>query len=70
MTLADIEKMTCEVLTAEQIAPILQADPHGIRLQAHDNPERLGFRVIVMGSRVKIPRLAFLQFMKGEEVTT
>ena len=65
-TLAEIEALPGEVLTCQQIAPVLGANPATIHLQATDRPELLGFPVIVAGRRVKIPRRAFLKFMEGE----
>lgn len=64
-TLAELEALPSEVLTCQQIAPILGANPATIHLQATDRPELLGFPVIVMGSRVKVPKQAFLRFMRG-----
>ena len=64
-TLAEIEALPGEVLTCQQIAPVLGANPATIHLQATDRPELLGFPVIVMGSRVKIPKRPFLAFMRG-----
>jgi hypothetical protein len=66
MTLDELSTMTVDVLTPAQVAPILRLDADTIRRQARDCPERLGFNVIVAGSRVKIPRVAFLRFMRGE----
>ena len=66
MTLDEIRNSTKEVLTSADIAPVLGADPQDIRLQAKLNPERLGFNVAVIGTRVKVPRLAFIRWMEGE----
>ena len=65
MTLSELEALETEVLTCQQIAPVLMANPATIHLQAVECPEKLGFPVIVMGSRVKIPKKAFIAFMKG-----
>lgn len=65
MTLKDLETCPDEMLTAEQIAPILGADPHSIRLQAHKDARALGFPAIVIGRRVKIPREGFLNFCRA-----
>ena len=65
-TLSDLENIDRDWLTAAQIAPILGTDPNLIRWQAHNGPGKLGFPVIVIGSRVKIPKLPFLNFMRGE----
>ena len=68
MTLEELEACPKAVVTAADIADILGASPNTIRFQAQECPEKLGFPVIVMGSRVKIPRKAFLAFMNGYEV--
>jgi hypothetical protein len=64
MTLADIEKINDEFLLADDIAPLLQSNPQSIRGQAQENPAKLGFPVIVVGTHVKIPKAGFLFFMK------
>lgn len=66
MTLAELEALPTEVLTCQQIAPILGANPATIHGQATERPELLGFPVIVAGRRVRIPKAAFLRFMRGE----
>lgn len=66
MTLDEIRNSTKEVLTPAEVAPVLGCDPQDIRLQAKRNPERLGFNVAVVGTRVKVPRLAFIRWMEGE----
>jgi hypothetical protein len=66
MTLDELSALTVDVLTPAQVAPILRLDADTIRGQARECPERLGFPVIVAKSRVKIPRVAFLRFMRGE----
>lgn len=69
-TLQEIEAFPKEMLTAEQIAPILGADVHSIRLQAHADPKALGFPVIVINRRVKIPRQGFLNFCRAYGIGT
>ena len=64
MTLEQIEALPTEVLTCQQIAPILGANPATIHGQATERPELLGFPVIVAGNRVKIPKRPFLAFMR------
>ena len=65
MTLEEIRMLDREFLTPAQIAPLLGVDPQDVRVAAKQCPERLGFNVSVIGSRVKIPRLAFIEFMCG-----
>lgn len=63
MTLKEIEESTKEVLTCQEVAPVLRCNPATLHLQAIEEPWRLGFPVIVMGRRVKIPRQPFLKYM-------
>ena len=65
MTLDEIRSSTKEVLTPADIAPVLGADPQDIRLAAKQRPNLLGFNVCIMGSRIKIPRRAFLNWLEG-----
>ena len=65
MTLDDLKRVDREYLTPVQVAEMLGCDPHGIRVWAHQRPEGLGFPVCVIGSRVKIPRRKFLEWMGG-----
>lgn len=66
LTLDQIEQMTVAVLTPAQVSGVLHLDQDTIRGQARERPELLGFPVICAGNRVKIPRLPFLRFMRGE----
>lgn len=63
MTLEEIRSSDKTFLLASELAEVLETDPNTIRWQAHNAPEKLGFPVIVMKSRVKIPRLPFLEFI-------
>ena len=67
MTLKEIEESTKEVLTCQEVAPVLKCNPATLHMQAIEEPWRLGFPVIVMGRRVKIPRRPFIGFMKKGE---
>lgn len=66
MTICEVENLETEVLTPAQVASVLHTDPTAIRLAARRFPEKLGFPVICIGSRVKVPRMAFLKWLKGE----
>lgn len=63
MTLAEIKASSELTLTPDQVAPVLKCNPHLIRLQARESPQLLGFPVIVVGNRTKIPRKPFLAFL-------
>lgn len=65
MTLEEIRRSTKEVLTPCDVAGVLGCDPQSVRVTARQRPELLGFPVIIMKNRVKIPRRAFLEYMGG-----
>lgn len=67
MTLNELRDYPKEFLTPAQIAPILGCDPQDIRVAARLRPDLLGFSVSVIGTRVKVPRLAFIRWMEGGE---
>lgn len=64
MTLEQIKALPDEILTCQQIAPLLKANPATLHDQAIVRPDLLGFPVIVAGRRVKIPRRPFIKFME------
>ena len=67
MTLTDIKTLDRDWLTVAEVAAVLGADQQGIRITAHDCPEKLGFPVIVLGRngrRVKVPKQPFIRFME------
>lgn len=66
MTLQDVEAIKREFLTPSQVSKVLGCDQYLISWTAQRHPERLGFPVIVIGNRTKIPKAAFLRFMRGE----
>lgn len=53
------------MLTPAEIAPVLGCNPYAINVQAKANPAALGFPVCVIGTRVRIPRTAFLAWLTG-----
>jgi hypothetical protein len=63
MTIDEIKTCDREFLTPAQVAPLLGCDAQDVRVQAKIAPERLGFPVIIIKSRTKIPRIPFLRFM-------
>lgn len=66
MTLDEIRALDREFLTPAEIAPILGCDPQDIRVTARQRPGTLGFPIAVIGSRCKIPRMAFLKWLDGQ----
>ena len=65
MTISDIEAMTCNVLTVKQVADFLHKDPQVIRDQAEREPKYLGFPICCAGHSYCIPRLGFINWVKG-----
>lgn len=68
MTLDEIKKSDAVFLLPSDISEVLDCDAQAIRDIARAEPERLGFPIIRMGTRTRIPRKAFLKFL-GEDVT-
>lgn len=68
MTLAELAEMDVAWLTPAQAAPVLRCDPYWISLMAREEKTRkeLGFQVVRIGNRTKIPRAPFLRFMGWE----
>ena len=50
-------------ISVSDAARILHCDPQCIRVQARTNPEMLGYPVIIIGRRVRIPRIPFLRYL-------
>jgi len=65
MSIEEIRRMDDPLLTPEQAAQVLGCNPQSIRVAAREKPELLGFPVIRVGTRTKIPREPFLQFITG-----
>ena len=66
MTIQDLKELEKDILTPGDIAPILGCDPNVIRYQAEKDIKALGFPATKIGTRVKIPRLAFIKWFEGE----
>lgn len=66
MTISEIRASDKPFLMATDVCEMLGCDAHSLRIAAHQAPEKLGFNVSVMGTRVRIPRVAFLRWYDGE----
>lgn len=64
MTLEELEAFPRDWLTCSQVAEVLGAKSQNIHDQAVTDPLSLGFPVVVIKSRVKIPKKAFLRLMR------
>lgn len=60
MTIQDIERIDSNFLTVKQVAEFTESGEQFIRVQAHEDPDALGFPVLVCGTRVKIPKDGFV----------
>jgi len=63
MTVAEMLKSNEMMLTPSQVAPVIGMSPATLRWQARKAPHLLGFPTQVSGSRVRIPRITFLQWL-------
>lgn len=66
MTFKEILESDKDVLIPADIAPVMRCDPYTINIYAKHCPERLGFPVLMIGNRVKIPRQGFIAFWQGK----
>ena len=66
MTLEEIKDSTKDILLAKDVCELLKCNPDTLRRQAQQDPSMLGFPTIVMGTRVKIPRIPFIKYIEGE----
>lgn len=64
MTLSELENMDRAVITPEVAASVLGCNAQVLRIQARTRPEALGFPVVCLGCRVKIPRLPFIKYLR------
>lgn len=60
-----IKAMDTATITPAQAAEVLSCNPQYIRMQAREDPSKLGFPVVCIGRRTKIPRLPFIAFIAG-----
>jgi hypothetical protein len=71
MTLQQIMDSTKEMLTPKDVAEVLGCDPYTINVQVKQDiaagVNSFGFPISKIGTRIKIPRRAFLRFVLGEE---
>lgn len=68
-TIDELEAIEKEYLVPSQVAGILGCSPYTINIAAREavktGRNQLGFPVILCGTRVRIPKRAFIKFMKG-----
>ena len=64
MTFEQMIKSDKNFLVPEDVAEVLGCKPYSINCQAKADPGKLGFPICMMGSTVRIPRLAFIHWMQ------
>ncbi len=62
-TLSELQSMDKAFLTPADICGVLGSDAQTIRVSARQRPDLIGFDFIMVGNRMKIPRIPFLRFM-------
>lgn len=68
MTLEEVEAIPRETLLATEVAQCIGCDPNFIRFEARQNPARLGFPVICVGSRLRFPSRRFYALCVGSRI--
>lgn len=63
MTYQEILESDKDFLIPKDLAKVLGCDPYTINVQAKEDASKLGFPVVMIGTRVRVPRLAFIRWM-------
>lgn len=66
MTLEEMQTTDKPMLTPADVAAVLHMDAQAVRDTAAQDPEKLGFPVLRIGTRTRIPRIPFLRFLGVE----
>jgi NADH/NAD ratio-sensing transcriptional regulator Rex len=66
MTLEEITASNKQFLTPADVAEALGIDSQSLRNQVTKDASKVGFPVIRVGTRTKIPRDAFLKYIGGQ----
>lgn len=64
MTMKEIRESDKDFLTPSEVQEVLGCDTYSINVQAKEDASKLGFPVVILGTRVRIPRLGFLHWMQ------
>lgn len=64
MTFTEIEQSEKDFLTPTDVAPILGCMSYSINVQAKEDITKLGFPAAKIGTRVLIPRLGFIRWVR------
>ena len=67
MTWEEIKTSDKLILTAQDVAPVLNCDPQTLRLAVRKQKELIGFNCSMIGQTLRIPRMAFVRWMEGND---
>lgn len=67
MTLSEMKISTKSMLVPADVADVLGVKPYSINCQAKADITKLGFHATMIGTRVLIPRLAFIKWIEGDQ---
>lgn len=65
MTIEEMSASTKNMLTPNDVCEVLGCSAYSINVQCRDDPDKLGFPVCMVGTRVRIPRIGFLRWLNG-----
>ena len=65
-----LEALDKETLTPKDVSTFLGCNPYSINVRAKQCPETIQFPFFMSGSRVIIPKLAFIRWAKGEATSS
>jgi len=72
MTLQQLDELPREYLTPADIASCFGVDPQDIRYRVWEDRKKkrnsFQFPVEIFGKRIKIPKAAFISFMRGKPI--
>jgi hypothetical protein len=64
MTFSEIEHSEKDFLTPSDVAPVMGCMPYSLNVQAKEDISKLGFPASLVGTRLLIPRLGFIRWVK------
>ncbi len=62
--LEDIEALNKAMLFPADVSEYLRCNPYSINIQAKEDAKKLGFPVVIIGTRVLIPKDGFINYMR------
>ena len=65
MTIEEIRASDKTMLTPKEVSPVLGCHPYSLNIQAKKDIKALGFPAVLIGSRLRIPRKPFLEYIEG-----